>query len=150
MKQMNEHLSYLIEVNGKKMIAKKVANKKSMHTYMDNDKKLQLLLAKKENNGTPTPIIFLDKLISIREREEKALDLKIEKFKSRVDSGSFLVEVENKKEYIKKLNKEIINLRKNSSKYSQVTLLSQYFNRHLYRIWTNTVKSRPLSNTTVL
>ena len=68
----------------------------------------------------PTPIIFLDKLISIREREEKALDVKIEKFKSRVDSGSFLVEVENKKEYIKKLNKEIINLRKNSSKYSQV------------------------------
>jgi hypothetical protein len=58
MKQMNEHLSYLIEVNGKKMIAKKVANKKSMHTYMDNDKKLQLLLAKKENNGTPDPHNF--------------------------------------------------------------------------------------------
>jgi len=50
MKQMNEHLSYLIEVNGKKMIAKKVATRKTMHSHMDNEKKLRLLEAKKENN----------------------------------------------------------------------------------------------------
>lgn len=102
MKQMNDHLSYLIEIHGKKMMAKKNV-RKSMEMKMDNGRKLDLLFAKKRNN---------DQIINIREKEKISLENKCSKYKQNIDGGNLMEDIESKKVAIKNLQKEILEYKK--------------------------------------